>query len=365
MTTIPTTTELGPDQQRLHDTMRRLAEVTSTDAPVLSIYLDMRPEAHGESPGRRAALTVLRDRLRAIENTLEPHTTAQESVSADAARIHDFVESDDMRSVEGLAIFACSAQDLWEVQSAGVPFDTHVSAGPGADLFQLARLSDAHTSVIVAIVDTNTLRLFVSRRGALVEQPGRDEGSEEHERSDQGGWSQARYQRHIDEQDKRFAKEAAEAIERIMDSEKATAVVLAGDERAVPVLRQQLSERVLAAVAGREHIEMRAGRDEVEADVGPLLERLKSEASLTVADRVVAGVRAGDLGVAGAEPTMKALKLGQVDELVIVESAELDEELRAELIRQAALTDARVEVIDQHAGLARFGGIGATLRFRL
>jgi hypothetical protein len=50
----------------LQDVLRRLAEVEPSELPVLSVYLDIRPQATGNSPGRRAGLTILRDRLREI-----------------------------------------------------------------------------------------------------------------------------------------------------------------------------------------------------------------------------------------------------------------------------------------------------------
>jgi hypothetical protein len=68
--------------------------------------------------------------------------------------------------------------------------------------------------------------------------------------------------------------------------------------------------------------------------------------------------------VIGIDDTMAALEAGQVDELVLDETAPIDEDLRAELIRQAALTDARVEIVRDHDGLRRFEGVGATLRYR-
>jgi peptide chain release factor subunit 1 len=79
----------------------------------------------------------------------------------------------------------------------------------------------------------------------------------------------------------------------------------------------------------------------------------------------VAGARAGDLGVTGIDATMAALEAGQVDELVVDETAGIDEDLRAELVRQASLTDARVEVVRDHDALRRREGVGATLRFRI
>src|SRR5918992_1428574 len=119
MTSTPITTRSGPDQERLRALMRRLADVESPDAPVLSVYLDYRPEASGEAPARRKALTVLRDRLRDIEQTLPAHGPNADSLRADAERIRRFLDEEDVESAEGIAIFACSAHDVWEVVRAG------------------------------------------------------------------------------------------------------------------------------------------------------------------------------------------------------------------------------------------------------
>ena len=365
MTAIPTTTKLGPDQARLKDLMRSLAEATSTEAPILSVYIDTRPEAHGERPGERQALTVVRDRLRAIGSDLEPHTPAGQSFEADRKRIEDFIGEADLNETDGIAVFACDGIGLWEAVGSNVEFDTQVTAGPTAELFQLARMLDESVSAVVAVVDTNTCRLFVTRRGRLEERSGPSEGPEEHRRRDVGGWSQARYQRHIDMQDKRFAGEAALAIARLVQRERAQHVLLAGDERVIPILEGELSEPVRALVEHVTQIEMRSSADDVRDELAPILAAIEEAEGRDVADRAVAGARAGDLGVTGIDATMAALEAGQVDELVIDETAGIDEDLRAELVRQASLTDARVEIVRDHEALRRREGVGATLRFRI
>jgi peptide chain release factor subunit 1 len=365
MTATPTTTKLGPDQALLRDLMRRLAEATSTEAPILSLYVDVRPEAHGERPADRNELTVVRDRLSAIAAALEPHGPARESVDRDRERIDHLLESEDLGGVEGIAVFACDHIGLWEAIRADTAFDTEVSTGPTPDLFQLARLLDDQVSAVVAVVDTNTCRLFVTRRGGLTERPGPDEGNEEHRRRDVGGWSQARYQRHIDMQDRRFAKEAAEAIDRLVRREKPAHVILAGDERAVGVLDEQLTSEVRRLTEHVARIQVRASVDDVREEVAPVLAALEEAEGMEAADRAVAGWRAAALGTVGIDGVMAALEAGQVDELVVDESAGMDEELRGELIRQALLTDARVEVVREHPELARHDGVAATLRFRI
>jgi peptide chain release factor subunit 1 len=364
MSATPTTTKLAPDQAQLKDLMRRLAEITSTEAPILSVYADVRPEAHGERPGQRAELVAVRDRLNSIGDALEPHSDARTSVDTDRDRIERFLADENLDGVAGIAVFACARIGLWETLRSPVALDTQVSAGPTADLFGLARLLDESVAAVVAVVDTNTCRLFVTRNGDLRERPGPDEPVDEHRRHAQGGWSQARYQRHVDMQDRRFAKEAADAIERIVLRDNPQHVILAGDERAVGTLDGELPETVRPLVAYVARIELRATTDEVREEIRPILAALEVAEGESVADRAIAGRRAGDLGVTGIDATMAALEAGQVDQLVIDETASIDEDLRGELIRQASLTDARVEIVREHAGLARHEGVAATLRYR-
>jgi BON domain len=125
------------DKGLLH--IRRLAHLDPTDAPVLSIYLDMRP--HGTEPALRPALTYLKERLRAIEKTLWPRGVAYDSVRADAVRIARYLD-DVPADVQGVALFTCAAGDLFETVAVGVPFENQVVAAPVPDLFQLARLAE-------------------------------------------------------------------------------------------------------------------------------------------------------------------------------------------------------------------------------
>jgi peptide subunit release factor 1 (eRF1) len=347
------------------DLLRRLAEFEPTGLPVLSVYLDMRPQATGESPGRRTSLTILRDRLSKIEGTLGPRGDGFDSFHADAERIQAFLDHEFDRSSQGLAIFACSGAGLWETVESGTPFEDEVGADAVPQLFQLARLLDEQQTVVVAVVDSNTARLFLSRIGGLDEVGGPDEDSTHFQKRRMGGWSQANYQRHIAKHHADFAQEAAQAIERLLDGHQAERVILAGDEVALTPLLAALSDRTKELVGDVLRVDIRAPRDEVAAEIAPVLRRMEAEASSAIADQVVAAVRSDGLGVAGLDATRHALGNGQVDLLLLEANSDVDDEQRNELIRLAATTGADVEVVEAHAGLTRFGGVGALLRYRL
>jgi ribosomal protein L30E len=350
----------------IRETLRALAEREPTELPVLSIYLDMRQQVTGESPGRRASLTVLRDRLREIESTLGPRGEDLESFQADSERIQAYLDEEFDRSAQGLAIFACSGTGLWETVEAGTPFEDQVTAGPVPDLFQLARLLDEQQTAVVAVVDSNTARLFVSRiDGRLEEVEGPDDDSVHYRKRSTGGWSQARYQRHIDKHREDFAAEAADAISGLVESEGADRLILAGDEVALTPLLERLPQHITDREGAILRIDIKAARDEVAAEVEPVLREMEADSSAQAADTLVAAVRSGGLGVAGYDRTLEAARIGQADLVVLAPDANIDEEQRNELVRLAAVSAADVDVVEGHPGLARLGGVGAILRYRI
>jgi hypothetical protein len=349
----------------LGDVLRRLADREPTDLPVLSIYLDMRQHATGESPGRRASLTVLRDRLRAIRATMGPRGADRDSLDLDETRIREYLDESFDRSASGLAIFACSGTGLWEIVESGEPFDDQVSVGPVPELFQLARLLDEQQTALVAIVDSNTARLFVSRIGRLEEVGGPDEDSTHFQKRRMGGWSQANYQRHIDKHHADFAMEAVAAIERSVDRYGVDRLVIGGDEVGATSLLAAMPQQLLDRLGDVLRIDIRATRDEVAAEVEPVLRAMEADASTETADALVAAVRSDGLGVAGQEATERAARNGQVDRLVLSADGSMDPAERTELIRLVTRAAGEVEVVEGHPQLEEMGGVGALLRYRV
>jgi peptide chain release factor subunit 1 len=349
----------------VHQALRSLAELEPGELPVLSVYLDMRPHATGENPAVRAGMVILRNRLRDIEKTYLPRGPELDSIRADAERIDRYLAHEYDVVADGLALFACAGRGLFESVEAGVPFDDQVTVASQPDLFQLARLVDEHETAVVAVVDSNTSRLFAVRRGVLREVGGSDQPPKYFRtRPMMGGLNQASFQRHNAGLRAQFARETAAELARLVDAERASRVVLAGDEVAIPLLQEALSQRVAALVKDVIRLDIRAPLDTVADEVEQVLAAAELEDGKTTADQLLGAVRAGGLGVAGLEETRAALEHGQVDELVLDPSAGLEETVRSELVRLAQLTAATVEVVEGHEGLRRLGGVGALLRYR-
>lgn len=346
--------------------LEKMASFDPGDALVLSVYLDMRPHAMGESPGARHAEVILKDRLRTIEKTLLPRGPALDDFRADAARIQRFFDEHAEPYLEGVAIFACNRHQLFETLETGVPFDDFVALEPLPDLFQLARLIDEHETSVVALVDTNTARLFVTRRGFLHEVSGPTDDKFYSRQRNTGGLNHKNYQRRVQNRRIDFARDMAAAIEELVAHEGATHVILAGDAVAIPLLHQALSPQLEPLISEQVlSLDIRAPRDEIHSEITPLLAQIEEDESHGVADRLIEEVQRQGLGVVGPQETRDALTHGQADTLVLAAETPLDTQERNELVHLATQTGADVETVQGHESLIDAGGVGALLRYQV
>ncbi|HEX5479099.1 MAG TPA: Vms1/Ankzf1 family peptidyl-tRNA hydrolase [Dehalococcoidia bacterium] len=349
----------------MNELLRRLADIPPGDLPFLSIYLDVRPEVPGERPGRRAGLVVFEDRMREIRRTYLPRGPKLDSFDADADRINRWLREEMQRSTEGAAIFACSGRGVFETVEAGVPFENQVTAAEAPDLYQLARFDDEFETALAAVLDTNTLRLFVYRYGTLSERGGIDDDPVHYQKRQVGGWSQARYQRHIDNHRREFTAEIGKTIAGTAEREGATRIVLAGDPPSIAPLVEQMPRDALEKVRDVVKLDLRATRNEVLAEVEPVLREAEARSGESAVERLVAEVRKGQLAATGAPDVERALDNGQVDELLIDDTADVGDSVRATLTRKALATGATIEAVAGSSPLLALGGVGAVLRYRL
>jgi len=230
------------------------------------------------------------------------------------------------------------------------------------------------------LADTHVARIFVFALNT-VQREERIEGTKTR-RHKMGGWSQKRYQRHIENFHVQHAKEVVDHVARIVRDERIDRIILSCDEVILPVLREQMAKDVAERVVDVMHIEMLAPEREV---LDATIDALREKDAVSDRERVeqlIGAYRGSGLAVVGVEATCKAFELGQVDELVITARPETiggmkhgageqqpdrsaEERAADELIAQARNTSAKIRVIEDPSLLAPVGGVGAFLRFKL
>jgi peptide chain release factor subunit 1 len=353
----------------LEDLLDRLAAFEPGDFPVTSVYLDTRANAQGRDDFDR----FLRKELQRLAQSFSPDSPERASVLGDAERISGYLQTELRPSANGVALFACSAASLFEAVQVDAPFPEHrfsVAATP--HLYPLAHFLDQHRRYAAVVADTSSARVFVFGLGQplatrAVENP-------KVKRHKEGGWSQMRYQRHVDNVHLLHAKEVADVLTRVVRAERLELVVVAGDDVIVPLLREYLPKEVLEKMVTVAQLDVRSPEHAVLATTFEAFRRHDERSDAALVARLLDEYRGGGLGVVGLKDVRTALETGQVDELVLSappsalrdeDGTPVDKDVPDELVSRARITGARVTFIEDQSLLADVGSVGALLRYRL
>src|SRR6185369_17744321 len=271
--------------------------------------------------GQRTFMPFVRKQLN--ERSKSYDSEERQSIDEDFVRITRYLETQMPDNVQGLAIFACSAANDWfEVGYFEAPFERNrlfVSDRP--HLYPLARLVDQYRRYAVVLADTNRAQIFVFAAGRAVEHEELQNVKTKHTKV--GGWSQARYQRHVENYHLQHAKEVVDNLERIVRDENIEHIILAGDEaKVIPLLREQMSKMLEEKVIEALSLGIDTPEHELLEESLTAFRRHDSLTDMEKVERLLNEYRADDLGVAGVPDTLAALSNGQVEEVLIAAKAE-------------------------------------------
>jgi peptide chain release factor subunit 1 len=383
------------ESNTLEQIIDRLAGFEPIELPFISLYLNAQANEHGRMDFERFLRKEFGERAR----TYAAHTPERESFDRDVERINEYLANEVRPETNGIAIFACAgAEDFFEPIQLAAPIENHrLYIYNQPHLYPLARLMDQYPRYAVLVADTNRARLFVMGRGKALKT---DEVQNVKTRGGKmGGWSQMRYQRHLENYHLHHAKEVADRLEAVVRDDDIGHIILAGDEVIIPKLKEQFTKAVAEKIVDVLSLDINAPEHEVLAESMEAMRIHDAQTDVEKVDRLLNEYRAGGLAVVGSQDTLEALSMGQVEELIItarqqhvegdkddvailsdnevvepvvagadgaVASLEPDSVIVADdLVTRARQTSARISFIENESLLAEVGGVGAILRYRI
>jgi len=335
--------------------LRELASLEQTGRTIISAYINLRL-------GWDRAEEELREEI----ERLGPVLTSEEKeyFNTSVEFIFDYFEKQRESNFNGpaMAFFI----DLGEGYSTGVeltiPHKTSVSADNQAIIMPLAMELDEFEPVGVIIADASGARISISAGKVIDDMHAID--VKIHHLSKVGGWSQMRYQRRRDKQILHFAKDVADAAVEIFSNQKVNRILLAGRDRILTAIESELPQKWRKMVVETIKWDLAVSDDEFILKIAPALVRAEREQEQQILARFLSEYRRGGLAKAGIIHVQKALELGQVDTLIV--DQDIDSALLEELVSKAQTISAFVEFVPpRNAKLAKFGGVGALLRYSL
>ena len=369
--------------------LRRLADVRPPHGRVLSVFLNLDPSELPTPAARASAITsVLTEAAHRVESAEELDHAEREALKADVERVREVLSGDVAADgAKAVAVYACRPEDLLEVVSLRHPLDSRVVLERTPYVEPLLHEGAAERWCVL-LTSRRVARLFTGDGEQLVETDRIED--DVHSQHDQGGWSQARYQRSVEKDKTDHLQHAADVAFALYKRRGFDRLLVGAPEELVGELEDRLHNYLRERLAGRvqcdvEHSSLedvrRCAAERIEQHVrGRERERL---------DRLTEAVGRGGRGAAGLSDVLAALNEARVETLLIspgfkaagvrdpgadlLYASEDDAPASGTLqpvddvvepaIEKAIEQSAEVIGVRHHDDLGPLGGIGAVLRY--
>src|SRR4051794_1808153 len=368
------------------DLVRSLAELRLDRPVVLSLYLNLDPSQFATPPARKTAVRSLVDEAerRVRERNGLDHDD-KKGLEASLRRATAFLENDlPSDGAHALALFASEPAGVFEALKLPRSVPNRVAIGHSPLVGPLARIA-RHERWCVTLVNRRDARIFRGGPDGLREvERIHDDVSGQH---DQGGWSQARYQRGIEKEKDDHLKVTCDALLRHLGRQPFQRLIVGGPREVVTDFEHKLHHYLSERLAGRIEVDVEhSSPDQVLDAARPLIEKLEQERERDALERL------GERGACGIEDVLPPLNERRVELLI------LDEQFAgvtgvqclecgwlglegdqcpadgSETVQLEDLTEAMIELSVQQSAdllmvhherdaLERYGGVAALLRF--
>ena len=367
--------------------LRELATLRPEGHKVLSLYLNLDPSEFPTPKDRRTELESLLDVVeRGLRDDGLDHGQRQE-LKQDIERIRSWFDGQfDASGTRGVAVFAASAVELFDVHRLARPIRSEVTIDDSPFIEPLASMPGGDGYCV----------LLINRKLARILAGGSD-GMREvvsfvddvHSWHDQGGWSQARFQRGIAKETHDHVKHANEELFRLFQRGVVQRLIIGAPDELRGEVESALHSYLRERIAGRLEIDVRANPVQVAGEAREIIDRDEREREREWLDRLQSELGRNARGVSGLAGTLAALNEQRVEALLVSDgyraeghaSANADflsvepgasatgeqlqrrDDVIESAMERALEQSAEVVVVRHHPDLQALGSIGAVLRY--
>jgi peptide chain release factor subunit 1 len=371
------------------DRLRALADVKPERGRVLSVFLNLDPTEFATPAARSTAITsVLTEASRRVESLEGLAHDEREALKSDVERVRDALNASDLaqNGTRAVAVYACGPADLLEVISLRRPVDSAVVLERTPHVEPLIADADSERWCVV-LANRRNARLFVGDGGGL-EETDRVE-DDVHSQHDQGGWSQARYQRGVEKEKDDHLVHVADVAFTLYQRHGFDRLLIGAPDELVNDLKGKLHPYLRERIVGRVHLDVEnSSLDDVKSHAGKAIEDWSRKCEREALDRLAEGVGRGGRGAAGLASVLEALNEQRVEILLVGENLRSEggrdpetgmlyagdhgpadqplervDNIVEPAIEKAIEQSAKVIKVRYHDDLGPLGGIGAVLRY--
>jgi peptide chain release factor subunit 1 len=298
--------------------LRKLAELRPDGAKVLSLYLNLDPTEFASAQARATEMSSLLDEAdRRLRNGESLTHDEKIHLREDVDRVRDYFRSDDFsaKGAHALAIFCSGPADLFEVIKLPRPVETGVAINDRPFLEPLTDIAFGG-SWAVLLISRKMARILLGSREHLEEVTRISD--DVHGWHDQGGWSQARYQRGIQKEADDHVKHATDVLFRRFRRRPFDGLLIGCPEETCGEVEKRLHPYLRERIVGR--IEVDVENTTPDQVLGAAAERMEAEdrrREREALDRLAEGLGTGGRAAAGLDDVLSVLNERRVEILLI------------------------------------------------
>ena len=299
------------------DGLRGLAGFRAQNGCAISLYLDLDPSVTPTPADADTRVNALIDEIERTQAARRPELghEQKEGLRNDVQRLRAFFEQEfDREGAHGYAVFCGWLDNLWRPLSLSARVPDLVKVGRSLYLAPLVALVGRGEGALVVSVGRERGELYRLRSGRLEEVE--EQFDEQPGRHDQGGWSQARYQRHIEKLVQDHLKEVADLVDRQVRQQRGTRVVVVASDETRAEFEGVLSHDARKAVIGWTSADAHATPADLVETVEPLLESWRDRQEAEALERWREEAGRNGRAAAGWGPTLEAASDGRVELLL-------------------------------------------------
>lgn len=301
--------------------LRELAAFRAGGGCAISLYVDLDPSIAPTAGDVDSRFNALLNEAEKVAGRDAISHDAREALKGDLARLRRFFDVEfDRDGVHGLAVFTAGGDNLWQPLPLSERVPDAIKVRRDLHVAPLVPLVGRSDGAVVAVVGREQGHLYRLRDGRLEEVVDRSE--EQPGRHDQGGWSQARYQRHIENLVQEHFKDVAEALDQQLRRARGPKVVLVASEETRSEFLSSLSNETRSAIVGTTQAEAHATPADLLEIVRPHLLQARVAEERAVLDRWLEETGRNGRATAGWEQTLEGASDGRVEMLLFQEGVE-------------------------------------------
>jgi peptide chain release factor subunit 1 len=307
------------------DELRELASVEASEGLAISLYVDLDPSVAATAGDAQTRVNSLLDTAGKVTAEHERSLSHAQRIAlrGDLDRIRGWFDQEFVRDgAHGVAVFCGSLDGIWRTRPILVSVGDEISLGRRLALARLATLVGRGDGALVVVAGRERGRFLRLADGKLA--PVADLTEEQPGRHDQGGLSQSRFQRHIDELAAEHLREVADELDRrVRESGGALDVVIVAPETSRAELAGYLTRPVQEALAGWAQAEAHTPDSELLEIVEPVLAKRRAAREAELVERWREASAKGR-GVGGWDAALEAVSDSRVETLLLAERAQAD-----------------------------------------